>query len=154
PVPTPARTIETLRAVTAPDGQPIIADSRLVQLAVAASTKAAVSPRLEIYPKAMPAVKALKLAHGALFSASQLSVDEISQRVQSLYPESEPLPDRPELDNLLAEVELDLIWSPGTHSYTYVNRDSASALSSSTHHARRKTQLGVGLGVVEVPPEI
>jgi serine/threonine protein kinase len=154
PVPTPARTIETLRAVAVPDGTLIIADSRLVQLAVAASTIAAVSPRLEIYPKAMPAVKALKLAHGALSNTNQLTVEQIRQRVQSRYPEAEQLPDRPALDALLAEVELDLQWSHEKGAYSYPSRDAVSALSSSTHHVRHKTQLGAGLKVSEVPPEV
>lgn len=154
PVPTPARTIETLRAVAAPDGMPVITDSRLVQLAVAASSIAAVSPRMEIYPKAMPAEKALKLAHGALFSASHLTVEEIRRRVQSRYPEAEPLPDRPALDELLAEVELDLRWSPERSAYSYPQRESVSVVSSSTQNVRYKTQLGAGLGVIEVPPEI
>jgi serine/threonine protein kinase len=155
-VPTPARTIETLRAVAAPDGIGVINDSRLVQLAVAASTKAAVSSRLEIYPKAMPAVKALKLAHGALTGARELSVEEIRQRVASRYPEAVALPDRPALDALLAEVELDLRWSAETSTYRYSTRDSESRLSSSTHHVRFPTQLAAAATAraVEVPSEI
>jgi len=154
PVPTPARTIETLRAVAAPDGVPAITDSRLVQLAVAASDKAAVSSRLEIYPKAMPAVKALKLAHGALVGARHLSVEEIRRRVQGRYPEAEALPDRPALDSMLAELELDLQWSYEQAAYCYPLREGESVLSSSTHHRRFPTQLAGVTTAVEVPPEI
>src|SRR5690606_27154435 len=48
----PARVIEELRAVPAPEGA-ALADARLVALAAAASQQAAVSSRLELYPRGM-----------------------------------------------------------------------------------------------------
>ena len=81
-----------------------------MRLAAAASTRAAVSSRLEIYPRGMPAERALKLAHGALLGAPELTVEQIRERVLARYPEAEPLPGRPALDGLLSASGLAPHW--------------------------------------------
>ena len=55
----PARVNEQLRQVPGPAS---LDDGRLVRLAALASLKAAVSARLELYPRGMPAARAAKLA--------------------------------------------------------------------------------------------
>lgn len=160
PIPTPTRVIETLRGVTPSEGAFMLQDARLVRLAVAASRDAAVSSRMEIYPRGMSALLALKLAHGALFGASELTVDEIRKRVGGRYPEAERLPDRPTLDQLLDEVGLDLKWQPdgadGMGAYRYRESETESGFSSSTHHIRFPTRLGqaAATAVIEISPEI
>src|SRR5947207_6640261 len=107
----------------------------------------------------MPADKALKLAHGALVGASELSVAELRKRVEGRYPDAEQLPDRPALDQLLDELGLGLKWQPnaanGMGAFCYPE-DDTTGLTSSTHHARLQTRLGVSPAttVVEVRPEI
>ena len=59
----------------------MLSDERLLRLAAAASESAAVSSRQELYPRNMPAERALKLAQGALLGARELTVDQIRQRV-------------------------------------------------------------------------
>ena len=72
PLPAPARAIEVLQAVTVPAGVTRPAASRLPGLAAAASRRAALSSRLEIYPRGMAAQRALRLALGALAGARTL----------------------------------------------------------------------------------
>ena len=80
------------------------------------SKTAAVSSRQELYPRGMAAERALRLGIGAL---SGLGLGEAREglhrrtdpgRIESRYPEAEPLPDRPELDDLLERVGLDVRW--------------------------------------------
>ncbi len=110
PLPPPNRAIEALRAVRAPPMASALSDDRLLRLATAASEAAALSSRLEIYPRAMPADRAVKLAQGALLGARELSVEQIRQRVLGRYPEAAPLPDRPRLDTLIGSLACDLEW--------------------------------------------
>lgn len=159
PIAPPSRVIERLRAVPSPEGTVSLSDARLIKLAVAAAIKAAVSSRMEIYPHGMPAGKALKLAHGALFGAGELTATELRKRVEGRYPDAEQLPDRPALDQLLDELGLDLKWQPaaasGIGAFCYPDSDT-TGYTSSTHHVRFQTRLGAApaTGVVEVKPEI
>lgn len=117
PLPAPARVLEALQAVPPPAGAERPAPSRLLQLAVAAAEKAALSSRLELYPRDMEARRALRLALGALAGARKLRPEEIRERVAGRYPEAEPLPERPALDDLLAEAGSDLRWDPREAAY-------------------------------------
>ena len=74
---------------------------------------AALSSRLELYPRGMPAARALKLALGALAGAKELTAEQVRERVAGRYPEAEPLPDRPDLDALLEDAGSELNWQPG-----------------------------------------
>lgn len=146
PLATPQRTLEPLRAITLPNGYavpaevPALTDNRLLQLAVAASLRAALSARGEIYPRGMDAKRVLQLAQGALFVSNDISTDELQRRVQARYPDAAPLPPRPELDRLLGEVGSRLTWvstaADGAGAYSpAVSADSASS-TSTTYVAR------------------
>lgn len=105
PLPSPQRALETLQAVPGPSPVPM-SPERLLRLATAASTTAALSSRLEIYPRDLAPERALRLASGSLLGASELSVETVRSRVQSRYPEAPELPSRPRLDDLLLQVGL------------------------------------------------
>ena len=77
-----------------------LAPDQRVLLAARASTTAAVSARLELYPRQMPAARALNLSLSTL--GGGLTVDAVRRRVAARYPAAQPLPDRPQLDALLA----------------------------------------------------
>jgi serine/threonine protein kinase len=110
PLPPPARVLETLQQVKAPRELPPLGPERLIRLAAAAGD-VAVSGKLELYPRGMAAARALKLAHGALLGAAQLTLQQVRQRVQSRYPEAQPLPaDREKLEALLQPIVPDLRW--------------------------------------------
>lgn len=110
PLPSPARVLEALQTVRAPDGQAPPSPARLVRLAAAASRRAAVSSRLELYPRGMAAERALRLAHGALLGARELTVEHVRERVRARYPDAEDLPGHPALDGLLTATGSHLVW--------------------------------------------
>src|SRR5207244_13016043 len=92
PLPAPARVVENLRAIPFPGDRAPIEDARLLRLA-ATLAGAALSPRLELYPKNMPARDALELSHSALAGSDSISIQEFRDRVRDRYPEAAPLPD-------------------------------------------------------------
>jgi serine/threonine protein kinase len=132
-LPSPTRVFEALQRVRSQSERPPVAPTRLVRLAAAASTAAAVSSRLEIYPRGMPAERALKLAYGALLGARELGEEQIRNRVAARYPEAAALPGRPALDDLLAATGSHLSWvseANGGHGAYCARGTEAVALSS------------------------
>lgn len=90
--------------------------ARLVTLASAVSTRAAVSPRLELYPRGLEAGRALSLAVGTLITGDFLGPDDVRQRIATRYPDATPLPGRPELDECLAKLQPPLVWDPAARN--------------------------------------
>ncbi|MEV6813503.1 BREX system serine/threonine kinase PglW [Micromonospora sp. NPDC051296] len=119
-LPSAATVLRTLAAVTAPGGAAdAIDDRRRVLLAAVASERAAATARLELYPRNLDPVRALRLAQaGVLPPATRpegqrgLAPEQVVQRVSARFPElAAPLPPHPKLDQLLAEAGFDLRWN-------------------------------------------
>ncbi len=72
----------------------------LANLAAEASATAALSARLEIYPRGMDARRALHLSTGAL-AASRIPAEDVRRVVALRYPAAEKLPEDDELARLL-----------------------------------------------------
>ena len=141
PLRPPVRALEALASVEPPVGMTPPA-SRLLQLGALASKTAALSSRLEIYPRGMPAARALKLSLGALAGARRLGPEQVRERVIGRYPEAEPLPDRPALDSLLDESGSELRWQSGDvgqGAYVTILREftTVSSETSLAHHVTR-----------------
>jgi hypothetical protein len=134
----PSRVLAELEEVDPPEGVTGLVPARIVQLAAAASTKAAASSRLEIYPRNMPAERALQLAQGALLGAQVLTVADLQSRVAGRYPEAMPLPDRPELDQLLTRADLGLEWEPLAANARGAYRPRSAALLTSSTTVRTR----------------
>jgi serine/threonine protein kinase len=146
PLRPPGRVLEALQAVEPPPGVTRPAAGRLLQLAAAVSRAAALSSRLELYPRGMAAARALKLALGALGGARELTVEQVRERIAGRYPQAEPLPERPALDTLLEQAGSELTWQPearaGQGAYLAPLRDfntvvSATLLTRRSFVARR-----------------
>jgi len=110
-LPSPSRVQEMLRVIGPPSGLAVLTTNRLLRIATRCSRQAALSSRLEFYPKGMSAERALRLAQGSLAGAKELTPAQIQERVLGRYPEAQPLPARPELDRLLQEAGCDLKWT-------------------------------------------
>lgn len=124
-----------LGAEAAPTALAALTPERLIDLAADASRSSAKSTRLEIYPREMPAARALELTAGIL--TGQLSADEVRQRVSARYPQAEPLPPRPKLDELLEP--LGLRWSAQDSAFMRPGEAAATSLHTSfspVSHAR------------------
>ena len=96
-----------------------------LRLAAAASTSAALSARLELYPRGMSALSALRLSLGALAGADRLTEEELRARVRGRFPEAADLPSRPELDALLDEAGADREWPTARMAERYKSRTVA-----------------------------
>ncbi len=154
PIRSPQRALESLQSVPPPEAAVPPAHSRLLKLAAAASARAALSSRGEIYPSGMAPAQALSLAAGALSGPAALTVEMISERVLGRYPEAAPLPAPPALDALLADAGLDLVWRPDRPEGPAYERTGfkGQTLGSSTAWQRVDTFL---TGAAEPPtPEI
>ena len=111
PLLAPVRTLERIRALPAPESFAGLSNHRLMRLAAAASEGAALSSRIEFYPRSMPARMALELAQGALLGSKALTVKDIQTRVAGRYPAAQELPGRPELDELVHSLDIGFEWS-------------------------------------------
>ncbi|MCE7517129.1 BREX system serine/threonine kinase PglW [Halomonas titanicae] len=106
----PSRTLDKVRSVPAPDISLALSNARLLRLAAAASQKSALSSRAEFYPIGMKAQRALELAQGALLGSKALTVNDVQERVQGRYTMAEPLPGRPQLDELIRGLDMGFDW--------------------------------------------
>lgn len=156
PLLAPARVTEELRKVRLPEGAAgIRLDRDVVCLAAAMSKHASVSGRLELYPKGMPAVRVLRLAAGVLTGSRELTLEEIQKRVKSRYPESAALPVRPELDEILQDIGLDVAWDAsaaggvGAYRFRHIEEYTLSSGSYGTGITS-----GEGVSVTETEAEI
>jgi hypothetical protein len=112
PLLSPVRALEMIRAVPAPESFIGLSNHRLLRLASASSQNAALSSRAEFYPQGMSAEQALILAQGALLGTKALTVDDVRSRVAGRYPAAVPVPGRPQLDDLIKNLDMGFIWDP------------------------------------------
>jgi hypothetical protein len=154
PIASPQRALEALQAVPHPEGLAAPPPARLLKLAAAASGRAALSSRGEIYPRGMAPARALALAAGSLYGPRALTLAGIRERVLGRYPEAAPLPEPPALDGLLAEAGLELVWRADRPEGPAYERPAAAlrpSAGSSTSYQRLDTFLTPG---VPVTPEV
>ena len=123
--PLPSTDAVRLVLAAAAEGTPLAAipaDQRAL-LAASVSQSAAASARLELYPRGLEAGRALTLSLSAL-AGSGIAPEALRRRIAARYPEARPLPERPELDALLAahglvfSTELGEYVRPGHHAPT------------------------------------
>jgi serine/threonine protein kinase len=131
-----------------------LSDRRAVQLAASASGVAAASPRLEIYPRDLDPVRALRLSQAGVVPAplgdarqEGLSPARIRERVQARFPALPPLPDHPALHRLLTAAGFDLVWRDGR----YFQRAAAGSSTMLTSAKRRSTGTGATPWTAEQP---
>jgi serine/threonine protein kinase len=147
PLPSPTRALQTLRAIPTPPDFAPPDDARLLRLA-ATLAGAALSPRLEIYPRNLPPRDALELSQSALAPVDSISIPELRERVRERYPESAPLPDYPAIGDILRQAGYDWTWDPAASLYRAPRPTSTDI--STTFGPRSATRLTPRL--YEVPP--
>jgi hypothetical protein len=111
PLPTPITVVRTLADV-ARRFELVPAERRLVQLAAATSARVWANARLEIYPRDLDPIRALRLSQaGAGVPGDGLSPATLAARVAARFPGLDPLPDGLELSRLLRDAGVDLRWN-------------------------------------------
>jgi serine/threonine protein kinase len=160
PLPPPLRVFQELYEVSQPQ-QPVgcqpFTNERLLKLAAAMSWTAAVSSRQELYPRGMAAERALRLGIGALSGLGLgdgedgFTIEQIRERLRSRYPEAEPLPNHPELQDLLRRVGVDVRWDDEKKIY---HRRGASILVTSGSSIPSRRSTATSTRKVEITPEL
>lgn len=154
PLLSPATALAALEEIDPPEGMVRLPPQRLLRLAVAASGKAALSSRGEIYPIGMPALQAVRQSLGALVGPRRLSVADLVSRVKGRFPMASPLPERPALDALLQMAGAALVWqeASGFLGAGYASTQAPGlSVGSTTHVHRRPTET---VGPAEVTEEV
>jgi serine/threonine protein kinase len=160
PLASPIRVFQELYDVqqpSQPHGCQPFSNERLLNLAAAMSQKAAVSSRQEVYPRCMAAERALRLGIGALSglgvgeTEKGFSVEQIRERVKSRYPEAEPIPDHPRLQELLDKIGFEVRWDPQTTTYY---RPIKESLFTSGSSVPRRHSTATSARHIEVTPDV
>ncbi|GEL17300.1 BREX system serine/threonine kinase PglW [Pseudonocardia asaccharolytica] len=110
PLPTPVAVVRALETVARRHDQ-VPAERRLVQLAAAASGTVLANARLELYPRDLDPIRALRLSQaGAGVPDNGLKPDALVRRVAARFPGLAALPEGLEFVRLLREAGFDLRW--------------------------------------------
>ena len=168
PLASPARVQAEIAGVGPPEGMRPLSPERRVRLAVQVAERAALSSRGELYPRGMPAERAVKLGASSLLGPKELSAPQLRERLGSRYPEAKPLPDRPALDTILEAAGLKLVWDHELGKYrsrtphpSYLTSSSTDAAGASAEEADaadtlderlRRTIAAQGFLALSVPP--
>lgn len=150
PLLSPMQALNKISMVSAPPSFSGMSNQRLLRLAAAASQNAALSSRVEFYPRGMNATRTLELAQGALLGSKMLTVQDVQTRIQGRYPEAEPLPGRPALDSLVQGLEIGFQWDSqypradgkkGAYCLPQAGLTSLSARSAQSTHLSSQGEL-------------
>ena len=124
-----------------------LGDGRLLRLAAALAADAVLSGSNELYHRDLPVNDALALALKGAGGTQAVTAHEIRDRVRARFPALPPLPDRPRLDQLLAEAGLGLVYDDAEHGYRWPTRAADTkglASRQGTIHAFAGPQLVTG----------
>ncbi len=128
-------------------------ERRMVRLAAVASRNAAASPRLEIYPRDLDPVRALRLAQAGVVvptaiggTDASLAPVDVKAKVRARFPELAELPDHPALHRLLGEAGFVLRYRDGRY-----HAPRAAASTSSRSLRRRSTRTEASPWTADTP---
>ncbi|MER5216318.1 BREX system serine/threonine kinase PglW [Streptomyces sp. NPDC002838] len=125
--------------------------ARLVHLAAAASSRAAASPRLEIYPRDLAPERALRLAQAGVAPPAReggtspgsrpnvLRPEQVQERVRARFPELAPLPGHPQLHTLLNDAGFNLEWQGSGRQGGYVTPRGVGSSTGAVIQPRKAT---------------
>ncbi len=152
PLPGRGVVLRDLRAVPAPHGLDLLADTRLVELAVGlAVSSIAASPRLEIYPTDLDLDRALRISQAAsALPPGGISQEVLLARVQARFPELQIPPSLTyvRVTEALRAADFNLEYDTTTGVFRYPERGlvpstsiSRSVLSHPVHSSGRSSSV-------------
>jgi serine/threonine protein kinase len=98
-------------------GSPGLTGDRLARLAVRLSRRAVLSGHGELHDRDLPLATAIGLALGGLGAGEPVTATEVRDRVRARFPALPPMPERPRLDELLAEAGVPLVYDERLRKY-------------------------------------
>ncbi|MET8412536.1 BREX system serine/threonine kinase PglW [Streptomyces sp. NPDC005195] len=120
PLPGRASVVRDLRALPTPEGMAPLAETRLVALAAAAATKAAASPRLELYPRDLSLDRALRISQAPAGVRRDLgiTVDDLLAKVRYRFPELDfGAPTHITVEDALKKADFPLEYDTAAHCF-------------------------------------
>jgi serine/threonine protein kinase len=99
-----------------------LGDGRLLRLATALAREAALSGSNELYHRDLSSTDALALALAGAGGTQAVTAHEVRDRVRARFPALPPLPDRPQLDQLISDAGLGLVYDDAEHGYRWPTR--------------------------------
>lgn len=138
PLPSAQQVADTLARIAVPAGDASLGAERLIRLASACASQAALSSRLEFYPVSLPPARAVKLATNSLLGLQRFDLETIRRRVLARYPHAAPLPGPAELELLLKDAGLEVKWDAVLRAF--VTQPPAGVISGTTQITQTTTQ--------------
>ena len=129
--------VDRLHGIALPSGAVPLPDGHLADLVADLCESAAVNSRLEFYRIGLPPVGALRSARRTFVTGATFSPSDIADRISARFPEAADLPDRPDLDQVLQDAGVDLLWREADGTYTspqYEQRATSTAVDSSSRY--------------------
>ncbi|MFD8508915.1 BREX system serine/threonine kinase PglW [Streptomyces sp. NPDC059687] len=120
PLPGRASVVRDLRVVPAPEDMAPLAETRLVALAAAAATKAAASPRLELYPRDLSLDRALRISQAPAGVRRDLgiTVEDLLAKVRYRFPELDfGAPTHITVEDALKKADFPLEYDTAAHCF-------------------------------------
>ena len=96
-------------------------DARLVRLAAAVSRHAAVSGRGELHNRDISPAAAAAVALRGLSQQEHLTASQVRSRITARFPELDRIPQRPQLDIVIAQTGLGLTWDAEKGDYRFAD---------------------------------
>ena len=103
-----------------------LGDGRLLRLGAALARDAVLSGSNELYHRDLAVNDALALALRGAGGTQAVTAHEIKDRVRARFPALPPLPDRPRLDQFLAEAGLGLVYDDAERGYRWPARAAST----------------------------
>ncbi|MFF3253861.1 BREX system serine/threonine kinase PglW [Actinacidiphila glaucinigra] len=120
PLPGRASVVRDLRAVPMPEGMAPLAETRLVALAAAVATRAAASPRLELYPRDLALDRALRISQAPAGVRRELgiTVEDLLAKVRYRFPELDfGAPTHVTVEDALKKADFPLEYDTAAHCF-------------------------------------
>lgn len=106
------------RAVSGQEPAPAAPQAgRLLRLAAALAGEAGLTGSGDLYHRDLPARDALGIALKGVGGAQPVTAQEVRDRVRAKFPALPPLPERPQLDQLVSEAGLELVYDETERAY-------------------------------------
>ncbi|WP_199485230.1 BREX system serine/threonine kinase PglW [Actinomadura craniellae] len=117
PLPGKSEVTRALREVAAPAGMPALAETRLLSLAAAVSGTAVASPRLDLYPRDLDLVRALRISQAAAGARPDRGIKHAAllDRLRAWFPDLAALDPEPtyfDLEEALREAGFQFSYDP------------------------------------------
>jgi len=142
--------LDQLHKIPLPAAATPLPDAHLADLAADLCDDAAVNSRLELYRTGLDPVAALRVARRAFVTSAQFSPSSIASKIAARFPEVAALPGRPELDRVLQDAGVELIWREADGVYVSPQHEPLATSTSAGSYSRYPTNIGTPIPAVEI----